>query len=228
MAELFKQTPLRSVSGQYWWCHIDTEGGILIHCPDLGINLTVTPWPVSSYLWSCLSWFMLGMQVWGDSIGSQESNMLPQHSFALHLSILHTQQMHPSIASEVCLPLLSHNMLVLTLALSMWNHSPIYLSGDGPKSSVDVGFISSWTPFWWPLFWSNYSAEKKERVHMAIFMSWGFISLGRLLGLLCFHCMNQKYISVYLHKSRACCVLHTCPGWCLCGTEVILVWFKHS
>lgn len=43
---------------------------------------------------------MLGMQVWGDSIGNQEDSVLPQHSFVLHLTILHRQQMCPSIASE--------------------------------------------------------------------------------------------------------------------------------
>lgn len=159
--------------------------------------------PISSYPWSCLSWFMLEMQMCGDSIGSEEANVLPQHSFALHITILHTQR---NLRGR---PLLRHNMLHPTLALFMRNHSLIYLPGNGPKTSADVGFISRWTRLWWLFLWSNYSAEKKECVHITIFMSWGLLCLGRLLCLPCFHYMNQKYISVGLYKRRESAVYCT-------------------
>lgn len=118
----------------------------------------------------CLSWFLLGMQVYlYCSTSSWEGSVPPR---TLHCP-------SPSCTLRG-LPLLSQNMRDLTLALFLRNHSPIQLPGNGPKSSADVGFFSSWSPFQWLLFWSHYIAEE-ECVYVIIFMSWGLISLDRLL-----------------------------------------------
>lgn len=144
----------------------------------------------------CSSWSLLGMQVWGDSTSSWEGSVPPE------LCIVPPHPAHTADGSQHGLRgllLLSQNMRDLTRALFLRNHSPIHLPGNGPTSSADVGFFSSWSPFWWRLFWSDYIAEE-ERVCVIVFMSWGLISLDRLPCLLRF--LNQKSVSAGLHKRR--------------------------
>lgn len=149
---------------------------------------------------------------WEGSTGIREDSVL---------SVAHTAD---GLTTTSELPLLGHNMLNPNCPCS-WAITAQRTSQERPQAFNRCWFYEHLDSILMATFLIKWQCRARG---VAIFMPWQLISLGRLLGLLCFHYMNQKYISVRLHHRRESTVyrkftladVYGAQKWCWCDLSI--------